>query len=173
MPWKQISFSKNEWQKINSEIKLFRKPIRFLIDENVPDDLTVILKKEGYDRKTIAEFRLKSRDDKVIFDLARKENLVIITQDKDFLNDRLFPIQKSLGIAVLPACSENDNAFVTAFGNLLTIHGKSHELWNDQKVHFPDDDTAIIRFQNALTGRLAIIKFKFPKNGIPMVWENE
>jgi len=136
MPWEQINFSKNEWKKINTEINTFRKRTRFLVDENVPEDLIIVLKEKGYDIKSIANFGLKGRDDKEVFDLARKENRILITQDRDFLNDRLFPIQNSPGIAVLPAYSENIDAFVAAFGHLLTIHGKSHALWREEKLSF-------------------------------------
>ncbi|MBW2739898.1 MAG: DUF5615 family PIN-like protein [Deltaproteobacteria bacterium] len=173
MTWKKIDFSKREWRQINSELALFRKQVRFLVDENVPEDLISVLRERGYNTKAVTECELKGRDDKEIFGLARKENRVLVTQDKDFLNDKRFPIQRNPGLAVLPAYSENEDGFVTAFGHLLTIHGDSHELWYEQKAHFSGDDTVSIRCRDASTSGWTTVKFKFPKNGTPMVWEND
>lgn len=173
MTWKKIDFSEREWRQINSELAIFRKRVRFLVDENVPEDLVSVLRERGYNTKSVAECELKGRDDEEIFGLAYKENRVLVTQDKDFLDDRRFPIQRNPGLAVLPAYSQNEDAFVTAFGHLLAIHGDSHELWYEQKAHFPGDDTISIRYRDASTSEWATVKFKFPKNGTPMVWEDD
>ena len=173
MPWEQISFSKKEWKQIDSEIKTFRKRTRFIVDENIPLDLITVLKEKGYDAKSIDDFGLRGRDDKEVYNIACKENRVLITQDKDFLNDSLFPMHNCPGVAVFPAYYESPNAFVTAFGHLLMVHGKSGELWNKQKIIFPGDETVSIRYINSNTGGIGVIRFKFPKNGIPMVWNDE
>jgi predicted nuclease of predicted toxin-antitoxin system len=173
MPWKNIEFSKREWKQIDSEISEFRHRCRFLVDQNVPEDLTLILRGRGYDTKTIGDYGFCGRDDGDVFQLARKEDRILITQDGDFLNDTRFPPQGSPGVAVLPAHSAGEDAFANAFGELLSVHGDSHDLWYEQKLSFPGDETVSIRFRDASRSRWTTVRFRFPGNGPPMVWEDE
>ena len=58
--------------------------IKFLADENVSKTLTNFLRKEGYDIKDIKEERLFGVNDEKILELAKKENRIILTHDKEF-----------------------------------------------------------------------------------------
>ncbi len=59
---------------------------KFLADENVSRSLTNFLRKLGYDIKDIKEERLFGILDEEIIRLAKKEDRIIITHDKEFGN---------------------------------------------------------------------------------------
>jgi hypothetical protein len=133
--------------------------------------LVSVLRDKGFNVKTIGEMVFRGRNDENVFQLAKREDRILITHDSDFLNDKLFPPQGCPGIAVLPSLSASEEAFVRAFGLLLAVHGKSHSPWYEQKVFMPGDDTTSIRFRDHSTSKWKTVRFKFPENGVPMVWE--
>lgn len=57
--------------------------IQFLADENVPKETVDLLKKQGLDIVSVADFASGASDSKVL-DLANKEGRIVITFDKDF-----------------------------------------------------------------------------------------
>ncbi|MBI5051206.1 DUF5615 family PIN-like protein, partial [Candidatus Micrarchaeota archaeon] len=58
----------------------------FLTDENIPITVVKSLRAKGHSVKDIKEERLFGLSDEEILKIASKENRVIITNDKDFLN---------------------------------------------------------------------------------------
>jgi len=59
--------------------------IKFLADENVPIEAIKALKRKGLDIVSIIEFS-PGLNDKEVLDLANRENMILITFDKDFAN---------------------------------------------------------------------------------------
>jgi predicted nuclease of predicted toxin-antitoxin system len=57
--------------------------MRFLADENLEKPIVDWLREKGYDVLYIAEKSQSIKDEKII-NLARKENRILITNDKDF-----------------------------------------------------------------------------------------
>ncbi|HLC81017.1 MAG TPA: DUF5615 family PIN-like protein [Candidatus Nanoarchaeia archaeon] len=60
--------------------------MNFLADENIPSSLIKALRDDGHKVKDLKEERLIGISDKEVTELARKENLVVLTYDKDFLH---------------------------------------------------------------------------------------
>ena len=59
--------------------------IKFLIDNNVPKSVAVFLKKKRYNVKLVKTVDPEMQDLEVI-GLAKKENRIIVSNDKDFLS---------------------------------------------------------------------------------------
>lgn len=60
--------------------------MNFLADENIPSSLVRALRGAGHTVKDLKEERLFGIHDKKVIELARKENRIILTYDKDFLH---------------------------------------------------------------------------------------
>lgn len=60
--------------------------MNFLADENIPSSLVKALRDAGHRVKDLKEEHLFGIRDKEVTELARKENLIILTYDKDFLH---------------------------------------------------------------------------------------
>lgn len=69
--------------------------MRFLVNENYPFPSISLLRKKGYDVKSIAENQFGISDNEVI-DIAIKENRIILTFDRDYgeLIFKYAPIRK-------------------------------------------------------------------------------
>jgi len=172
MPWQPIEFNRREWRQIDDKLRAFRKKPRFLIDENVSPDVASVLREKGYNVHTVGEVRFGGRGDEAVFQYAKKEDRILITGDRDFLNRRRFPPDKSPGVAVLPSPSQGEDALVNAFAHLINVHGDSHELWYEQTILFAGDDTFSITFRDSASS-WKTRRFRFPENGAPMVWTEE
>ena len=58
--------------------------IKFLVDENVPADVTTFLRSRGHEVFPVGEYFAKSSPDHLLVTAAEQNGLVVITFDKDF-----------------------------------------------------------------------------------------
>ena len=94
--------------------------LKFLADENIPLDVVNILKRDGIDIKSISEIDL-GLEDEAILKLANKENMVIITFDKDFGELVFKDRKKSKGIILLQFHPQNIRYIASVLKNVLTL----------------------------------------------------
>ncbi len=94
--------------------------IKFLADENIPLEVVNALKKDGINIKSVTEFKF-GLSDKVIIKLANKDNLVIITFDKDF-GKLVFKLRmKSNGIILLQFHPQTIDYIVAMLRNVFRL----------------------------------------------------
>jgi predicted nuclease of predicted toxin-antitoxin system len=60
------------------------KPIKFLVDHQLPPALAEFLRKSGPEAKHVRELGLKSEDDITIWKHAAEHNYIVISKDQDF-----------------------------------------------------------------------------------------
>jgi predicted nuclease of predicted toxin-antitoxin system len=58
--------------------------LNFLVDAQLPPQLAAWLMEKGCSAKSLRELSLQNADDRVIWDLAQRENAIIVTKDEDF-----------------------------------------------------------------------------------------
>ena len=75
--------------------------MRLFANENLYDPLIDHLKSLGLDLKSIRSMGLSGISDEQVYRMACKENLVIITMDRDFTRMFRFPPEKCGGIIVV------------------------------------------------------------------------
>ncbi|MFC1631359.1 DUF5615 family PIN-like protein [Candidatus Omnitrophota bacterium] len=73
--------------------------MKLLVDENIPDELVDILRDKGHDVTTPTS----GTKDTDIAILAKRQNRIILTQDKDFANLLTFPPKNFHGIIRIKA----------------------------------------------------------------------
>ncbi len=61
------------------------KPIRFYLDEHIPVAIADGLRRRGIEVARAQEVGLRQADDANHLDFARREGMVLVTQDGDFL----------------------------------------------------------------------------------------
>ena len=88
--------------------------MRFIIDENVPTKLIRILRKKGLDT---ARVRLGSGDWEIAR-RAKKEDRILVTQDKDFIGSSMYPIA-GIDIIFLQVQPSTEDLIIEAFDRLL------------------------------------------------------
>lgn len=108
----------------------FRGRSRFLIDHNLPPELASILNRRGFNVKTAKDLNVDRRADEDVLAFAKRERRILLTSDRDFLNEHQFPPHRNPGIVVLPAASSEYRALVTAVFTILPLVGKYPVLWH-------------------------------------------
>ena len=78
--------------------------MQFLTDENIPTILVKAIRARGYFVKDVKEESLIGLKDGAIMALARDEERVIITLDKDFTT---YPLKNHYGVVVLRYSNKN------------------------------------------------------------------
>lgn len=71
--------------------------MKLLLDENVDQRLIKPLLKAGHDVKVVK----KGIKNSALFLLLKKEKRILLTNDADFLNGKLYPLNKTVGIILL------------------------------------------------------------------------
>ncbi len=64
--------------------------MKFLLDENIPFELQNYLAKYKISSSHLLGLKLKGLSDEEVFDYAQKRKFIIITFDKDFLNEKFY-----------------------------------------------------------------------------------
>jgi hypothetical protein len=94
--------------------------LRFKIDENLPADCAVLLRKAGFGADTVADERLAGADDTVIAIHSQQEDRVLVTLDLDFCNIRTYPPSQHAGI-VVPRPKRQDKYTVLALMERIVL----------------------------------------------------
>lgn len=74
---------------------------RFLLDENISQTVSQILRDSGFSVLHVEEIRLSNSADEDILSFAKKRKMTVITHDKDFGNLIRFPVQDHYGVILL------------------------------------------------------------------------
>jgi predicted nuclease of predicted toxin-antitoxin system len=73
---------------------------KFVIDEDMPRSIGMILKEHGYNVMDIRDFGLRGAEDQEIYEFAQREQAVILTGDRGFGNILRFSLGNHFGIVV-------------------------------------------------------------------------
>jgi predicted nuclease of predicted toxin-antitoxin system len=100
-----------------------KQKLRLYFDVNFPKNVVEALKTEQrWGRKckiySANDLGFENKDDKFLLEYCRKRNFVLVTLDKDFMDDRQFPFSKIPGIIRVIA-KKNDH--VTILSNLMSL----------------------------------------------------
>jgi len=103
---------------------------RFLTDENISKSLVAALREKMHNVKDIKEEKLFGTPDKEIIDMAKREDRIVLTHDKDFSNISVFPLQSHNGIILIKYKDLSPDNVIAKFVPLLDT-----ELKNKLKQH--------------------------------------
>lgn len=92
---------------------------RFVVDEDLPEAVTVMLKQMGYWAEHIRQISLRGASDQEVFQYAQSQNAMLITADKGFGDVRRFPIGSHYGIIVLRLKKRNRDNILLRFRQVI------------------------------------------------------
>ena len=96
MPWRDMDIDDDV-----SDLKRdYPGTARFYADDDIEPFVVDALLEVGCKVTTSEQARLRGRDDRDHLAYAKRENLILLTKDKDYLDDRKHPISQCTGIIV-------------------------------------------------------------------------
>lgn len=150
------------------------KRSKFLCDQNLGPDMAPALRSIGYSAIDVWDVRLDGKDDQTIFRYAWKKGLIILTHDRDFLDDRLFPEHANPGIIVLPGGAGRWLPLRQAVLFALPIVSKHPEIWQGSKIHVGENLEVTIRSRDSETGAVTTKKYCIrPQHENALKWIDE
>jgi hypothetical protein len=160
MSWQRLAAPKEKKPKARL------KAPRFLVDESLGVDAAHLLRERKWNAKFVAEAGLSGKSDETVFALAWKEKRVLLTHDRDFLDNRRFPPERNPGLVVfvIGASGENDAGLLRAFGfmqGLVEAFGRT--AMRGTKIVFSDDEHISVERRNT-AGQLVTDRFLVPAN---------
>lgn len=126
-----VTLSKKEEREFNAYLKKKKITPRFYADANFPRWAVNHLRERKLDVVTSQDVGLQNRDDRDHAAYGRRESRILLTCDRDFLDERKFPLISSPAIVVFDfgegPRSEMYDAFL-ALGWVVT-YPEMHDEW--------------------------------------------
>lgn len=94
-------------------------PLRIKVDEDLPTELTGLLRDAGHDAMSVNDQRLTGSSDQTIWDIIQAENRLLITADKGFVHAQLHAPGTHAGVVLLRLPQESRGAYLALTKKLL------------------------------------------------------
>jgi hypothetical protein len=161
--------SQQEVSQVLEYVRRKAKP-RFYADENFPDIATLILRERGADILTVQEARRQGQPDENHAAEALRLGRILITCDRDYLNERRFPLISCPAIVVCDFGRGRVNEIHNTFRCLWSIF--TAPQFSDKWIKFDaktDCRTERVRF---LDGSTSHVRRRFHR-GLIQEWSDK
>ena len=156
MPWKQLELTEDD----RYALATLEEKTRFLTDENMNAEVVRFLRAHGWNVKSVDDVGLRGHSDEDVLAFAHREDRILLTHDRDFLNDRQFPPTRNPGVVILPGANGNDERLVTGLMDLLVTLAPYREILRNCKAVFREDRTVAITLRDFHSGKFETILFR-------------
>jgi predicted nuclease of predicted toxin-antitoxin system len=128
------------------------KKLKLLLDENIPTVVANEIRSKKICAKSLPG-ELRGHSDNNILQFSEKNNLVLLTTDQDFWDDKKFPLnQLKTGIIILFEPVQKHNLLLRSFGLVYGCFAKNYPLnwWNKMKIKaiLGEFEVKIFSFEN-------------------------
>ena len=171
MAWRRVPETPAD--EVEAFVSQFRRRARFLVDESLGAEVTEVLRDQGWNARYVAELGLKGHSDEDVFARAWADDRILLTHDRDFLDDRRFPPHRNPGVVVLPGAQGSDVPLITALAGVVSFVAPFREGYRRTKVSVSDDATWTFIRQNTDTGAMERRRFRIPPGGPMEEWVGE
>jgi predicted nuclease of predicted toxin-antitoxin system len=93
--------------------------LAFKVDENLPVEVTELLRNAGFDAMNVHEQNMVGSMDTTLAQVCREEKRVIVTLDLDFADIRHYPPEEQAGIVVLRPDRQDKEHILTIVRRLI------------------------------------------------------
>ena len=168
MPWIRHEYRRPS----KSELAAFQGKVRFYADHNVDYAFVEALRIKKYDVETARDIGAERQPDEFHFRRAFKSKRVLLTLDRDFLDNDRFPLSQTRGVIVLNVDTSNIPQLARAFEVVDVILGDVAGVLQEMKVIVNSDRTITVIGREADRRRYfdQSTRYRFDDNGQD-IWE--
>jgi predicted nuclease of predicted toxin-antitoxin system len=159
MPWSPLPDAPKDVEKG------FRGKARILVDESLGSGVAKFLREQGCDAVYAPDVGLTGKSDEDIAAYAWRENRMVWTHDRDFLDDKVLPEHRNPGVVVLPGGDGKQDAMVGGLRTALTVFGHGGQMWKKSKTVVTADGELTVRSRDS-SGRITSSRFRLTKDGV-------
>lgn len=106
--------------------------MKFKVDENLPEELSELLRDAGWDSVTVVAQQLGGATDTEVVQICRQEQRVLVTFDRGFSNIRAYPPSDAAGVIVFRLKTQDKRHVLTVAHRLIMALNERqihNELW--------------------------------------------
>lgn len=146
---------------------------KFLVDESLGEGVARVMGELGRNVKFVPNVGLGGHSDEDVFAFAWRERRVLLTHDRDFLDDRRFPFNRNPGVIVLPGGHGTDHALVVALREVMSLMGDFKNLFPNAKIEISNDNIWRVRQFVKEEGLIRESRYRFDDHGDVWQWEDD
>jgi predicted nuclease of predicted toxin-antitoxin system len=165
MPWRLLTPppSKEREREVNH---LTQRRSKFLVDEGLGPGVADVLRLLRYNTIFAPDVGLGGHADEDVYAFAWRTKRVLLTHDKDFLNDRKFPFNRNPGVIVLPGEEGEQAPLGAAIRSMLNIFGTHGRIFPNAKIVIDSNNVWYIKNYRKEDGYIEEARLKFTKNSV-------
>ena len=167
MTWQNIPINEEE---LDSFDKQFRKEAKFYADEDIEPIIIELLRDLHFKVQTAREASLIGHDDADHVAHAFRNNQILLTRDKGYLNDQKHPPHRNPGIVILDVEPMTREVLTNALWILKTVVRPYREIWQGSKILISRDGYITVWQMNYETGKQQKQRYRFGRRGEAQEW---
>jgi predicted nuclease of predicted toxin-antitoxin system len=145
------------------------KKARFLIDQCLGVEAARVFTRFGWNALFAGDAHLTDHSDEDIFAYAWRDDRIILTHDRGFLDDRRFPPNRNPGVIVLPGGSGATSGLERELARVMLVVAPYRECHRNAKIEVSEDRQWTIRAWDRSGGKHRYARLKFGSHG--EIWE--
>ncbi|MCL6447704.1 MAG: DUF5615 family PIN-like protein, partial [Armatimonadetes bacterium] len=113
------------------------------------------------------------KSDEDVYKAAYKEDRILLTHDRDFLNDRRFPPYRNPGVVILPGGQGDERVLLRSLSWMILVIGQFRNIWKESKIIFHADDKMSVVSRDYKTGAIKRTIYWFQRHGPVLEWVDD
>jgi predicted nuclease of predicted toxin-antitoxin system len=166
MPWLPL-----DGPKTPDAAQPLDKKNRFFVDESLGGEAANWLRVRGYNAVFAGDVGLLGHSDEDVFSYAWRDGRMLLTHDRDFLDDKRFPEHRNPGVVVLPGADGNNEAMTVGMLTAVSVFGRWPETWQKTKSTISPTGEMVIRRRAFDTGKVLSTRYRLNR-GRAEIWED-
>jgi hypothetical protein len=135
MPWIRLPKPSNSEE---AYLKGLRK-VRLYADEGIEKEVVSMIRSRGVNIVSVQERNEQGKSDETHLATASREHRFLLTKDKDFLDDRRFPMKwEGTGIIYLHGSFRAEERYIAAIANLLRYIVPFSQIYQGAKIQLSE-----------------------------------
>ena len=172
MGWQLLEYER----PTKEELKGILGRASFYADHNLDESIVYVLRHQKYDVVTAREIGAEQQPDEYHFRWSAQKGRVLLTQDKDFLDNGRFPLSQTHGVVVFNVNSASTSELARALEVVDAILGVLKPTLHQAKASLNSDYTLTMTSRRSDGSGFAEerTRYRLDKNGRDVwVWEDE
>lgn len=166
MPWRSLN-------EPESEPPDWKGRTRVLVDEALGREVAEFLREKGWNAVFALDVGLGGHSDEDVLAYAWRDERMLWTHDRDFLDDSRFPEHRNPGVVILPGADGDQRAMGVGLATAIQVFGQGPALWRKSKAVISGEGEMTIRRRDVDSGKMTTTRFRMTRGRNAEMWTDE
>ncbi len=172
MTWQLLEYDR----PYKGELKRILVEAKFYADHDLDDTIVQVLRRLKYEVETARDISAQDQSDEFHYKRAFKTKRVLLTHDKDYLDNERFPLSQTNGIIIFNIDTDNTSEIARAIEVVDVVLAKISPILKEKKVLLNSDYslTFIKRVWDGCDFSIEKTRYRLDGNGKDVwIWEED